>query len=122
MIMPGRPISTPLTPAQHAAVLRRRAAGVSWARIATALGVTYITLRRQCDPAFRAACHRRDAAAARDRRRARPRLDPFLPEDPRDANPLYDPRRDDMPPPQSLTAALMGDPPPGRRELLRHAR
>lgn len=84
----------PPTPPDKVALIQALgAADHSFAAIAQAVGVSYLTVRRYLGAA-ECTARRHDSH-----------------------KPLYDPRRVDMPE-QSLTAVICGDPVPGRRELV----
>jgi hypothetical protein len=111
---------------QIRAALLMREGDIPWKEIGRRLKVSPKTIRGRCDPEYRAYINRQNAA----RKRAIacgahiPKklhiVDAGRPEDePR--NPIYDPRRDGIIPPASLTAELLGDPFVGRSELMRRA-
>jgi hypothetical protein len=108
---------------QIASAKAMRAAGANWREISDRLGVPINSIRHRADPEFRA------RALAKDKiRRDRIAAGLHTPKDmhivrdghgPR--NPVFDPKRDGVREPQSLTAFLLGDPWPGRNEIMRRA-
>lgn len=116
------------TPAQIERVLRARASHVPWSRLAEAHGVSVPGLRRHVDPEYRARMNayladymrKRRARHGIQRASAETARRPWRPGDRIADQRREPPARPD--PPRSLTAMLMGDPPPNRSALARHDR
>ena len=106
-----------LTRYEWARATKLRRLGWSWATIAPQFRMGTYALRRQVDPEFRkkggVKLYQPSPEAATGN--FIPRVDRIARHEPR--NPVYDPSRDGERRHDSLTAALMGDPPVGQRAL-----
>lgn len=96
------------------------ASGESWANIARAFGCSYSKVKSELVPGYReflTYAQLKTRAKKSELRNVKAEA-PVVPET---RNPLYDPRRDGFKPHSSLTAELLGDPFPGRDEVMRRA-
>ena len=128
-----------MTPEQERAAIQMRRSGMSWQAVADAMGKSIEGLRRRVDPVYRDRRNKYQAGRERriyhekkgapPRKKGRPKGRSTKPivsagwNEPRADRTvaLYDPQRDGQLVPPDITGRLMGDPPPGRRELLERA-
>lgn len=119
----------PLSVEQQETIKDLYAQGFAKRRIVAITGITIWRVEQVIDPDAivlkrqkqREAEVKQRARESREReeRRALPKAPRFRIEPVIKGNPVYSPERDgDLPPHQTLTAVLMGDPRPGRKELL----
>lgn len=113
------PARVPWTEEQTRKALELRDTGLTWDRVAELMGCSRCKLRSEVDAEYRENS-RLSKIAYRAKKSEEGRdqftLEPVIPK-----NPAYDPKRDGMPCHGTLTAALMGDPFPGRSEYMRRA-
>lgn len=114
------PLLDPWSDEQKAGAQKMRDAGVSWEALADAYGCSVAKAKGEIMPGFR----ERQAIAQSEYRvklaeKRRRNIIPLLP--PERKNPVYDPKRDGVREPMDLTGQLLGDPFPGRAELMRRA-
>lgn len=108
---------------QIRAALLMREGDVSWKEISRRLNVSPNTIRGRCDPEYRRHLNILNAKRKKAIREGnhRPKAIHVVRDNDELRNPLYDPKRDGVRLPQTLTAYLLGDPFEGRDAIMRRA-
>jgi hypothetical protein len=103
---------------------KMRDSGVTWEDIGAAYGCSAGKVKYELIPGYRASALRNQRHYRIKKRLGKLRVcleSPPYESPVEKKNPIYDPKRDGVPEHQSFTAEFLGDPFPGRAELMRRA-